>query len=452
MSDSCSAVHRSQTSSSAFLLSQSDVCKPLPAHGPGTDESAARILEALADLPDSLLTPEMLQEAALKRLEKEKKFSVLVIGIDDFHISDNSDGLALNAASAVVEICRDYKGFWGVFDADKLACFLPGKDSKECGEIAQRLLDNLNPRHTQTVTTGIASYPLLDFDKSEILINAQKALEHAEFFGPGAITAFDAVSLNISGDKYYQAGDIEGAVSEFKKAIEIDPDNVNVLNSLGVCYGVKEELELAMECFTKAAELDPGEIMALYNAGYVHMSKGENEKALEYFEKAGKINPGVFEVAFQTGRVYLESGRPQKARKFLETAVSITDKSGAAHRYLADCYLSLDRDIDAATAYKTALKLRPDDAEALSALGYLYEMQGKNADIALMFCQRAVEMAPENGLFRHRLGRIYFCRNMGEEAVAEFQAACDCGQDSLEYLSLAREMAAASDPDRRMQG
>lgn len=452
MSDPCSAIHRSQTSSSAFLLSQSDICKPLPAHGPGTDESAARIIKALADEHEILLTPSVLQDAFAKRMETEESFTVLVIGIDDFHVSDSPDVPARNAASELEKICRDYNGLWGVFDSDKLACLIPGKDVKTGTEIAQNIVENLGCRHTQTVTTGIASYPQLDFDKSATLINAQKALEHAQFFGPGAVTAFDSVSLNISGDKYYQAGDLEGAIWEFKKALELDPDNVNVLNSLGVCYGVKNEMDLAMQCFTKASELDSGEIMALYNAGYVHMSRGENEKALKYFEKAGQIDSDVFEVAFQTGRVYLEIGRPQKARKFLETAVSITDKSGAAYRYLADCYLCLDRDIDAATAYKTALKLRPDDAEALSALGYLYEMQAKNADIALMFCQKAVEMDPENGLFRHRLGRIYFSRNMGEKAAAEFQAACDCGHDSFEYLSLAREMAAASSPDCRMQG
>jgi hypothetical protein len=46
----------------------------------------------------------------------------------------------------------------------------------------------------------------------QIVTNAEKALDHAGFFGPGTITGFDAVSLNISGDRRYQAGDIAGAI------------------------------------------------------------------------------------------------------------------------------------------------------------------------------------------------------------------------------------------------
>ncbi|MFW5936707.1 MAG: tetratricopeptide repeat protein [Desulfosalsimonas sp.] len=101
--------------------------------------------------------------------------------------------------------------------------------------------------------------------------------------------------------------------------------------------------------------------------------------------------------------------------------------------------MEIDRDGDAATAYKNVLKIRPDDAEALSALGYLYEMQARNADIALMFCQQAVEMAPDNALFRHRLGRLYYNRNRYEEALAEFEAARELGDEaSAEYISMLR--------------
>lgn len=452
MSDPCCTLHRSQISSSAFLLSQSDICQPLPAHGPGTDESAAQSLKALADLHEPFIPPEQLQETAMQRLADEKSFSVLVIRMDHFSQTPEPDALIGDAAAAARQACIENEGFWGVFDADKLACFFAKKDEQAGLDIARNMQESPEAKLAGTLTIGVAAYPALDYEKSEILINAQKALEHAEFFGPGSTTAFDSVSLNVSGDKYYQAGDVKGAIVEFKRALELDPENVNVLNSLGVCYGVNQELEPALECFKKAAELEPAEIMVLYNAGYVHMCRGENEKALEYFQKAGQIDSGVFEVAFQTGRVHMEGGRPDTARKFLESAVSINEKSGAAFRYLADCYMQLDRDLDAAAAYKTALKLRPDDAEALSILGYLYEMQGKNADIALMFCQRAVEMVPDNGLFRHRLGRVYFYRNCCEQALEEFQAACDCGHDSFEYLALSRDMTTDKDQDLQVQG
>ncbi len=197
----------------------------------------------------------------------------------------------------------------------------------------------------------------------------------------------------------------------------------------------KEDLEKALLEFKTAIRLDPKEKMAIYNAGYIYFLKKEFATALEYFQKAEKIDDMVFEPAFQTGRIYLELNQIENAKKYLEKATGLNSKSAAAFRLLGDTYTNLDRVSDAITAYKTALKLNPEDTEALSAHGYSYEIQGKNSDIALMFCRQAIETTPDNGLFRHRLGRLYLNRKMVEEALGEFQKAQELGYKSDEYIA-----------------
>lgn len=436
-------IRRSQTSSRAFLLSRSELGEPLHPWGVEPEADAAWTIEKLSGVFPDLVKPGSLMEAVRLRLGAVARFSVMAVRIDDFKLAGEPEAILLDAAGIADRTCRRRNGFWGLCGKDMLACFMPGTSGDSCLAIADRMREKLTEIHRGTITIGIAEYPTLDYGRADVLVNAQKALEHAEFFGPGSCAAFDSVSLNISGDKYYQAGDIDGAIAEFKRALQLDPENVNVQNSLGVCYGVREEFDKALECFENAVQLDPAEVMAVYNAGYVWMCRGDYDKALEYFRRAGQIDATVFEVAFQTGRVYLLTRRPEKARKYLEAAIERNDRSGAAFRYLGDCYLQLDRDTDAASAYKTALKLRPGDAEALSSLGFLYEMQGKNQDIALLFCRRAVEMNPGNGLFHHRLGRVYYHRNRFEEALQAFRAAHACGhENSLEYIRLIRDATA----------
>lgn len=439
MSDHCRDIQRSKTTSSAFLLSRSEPCGPSPEYGPGSDEAAAWMIETLSGAFAEVVPPGRLIEKASFELAAETRFAAMVIRFDELGLSSGPEAVVVDTAAVLDKFCREKGGFWGIFDADILACFITGKDSSACTEIAQAVSSKLAEQRNDTVTAGITEYPLLEYRCEEILENARKALEHAEFFGPGSLVVFDSVSLNISGDKYYQAGDIDTAIAEFKKALAFDPENINVLNSLGVCHGVREAYKEALECFTKAMELDPEEVMAVYNSGYVHLCLGNYEKALELFLLAGQIDENLFEAAFQAGRIYMETGRPGHARKFLENAVNLNKGSGAAFRYLGDCYLAVDRDEDAAAAYKTALKLRPDDAEALSALGFLYEMQNRNADIALMFCRRAVEMYPDNPVFHHRLGRVSYNRGLHEQALGEFEAAIELGHvDSEEYVELLR--------------
>lgn len=67
------------------------------------------------------------------------------------------------------------------------------------------------------ISVGVGYYPCSDFSKAETLLNCRKALLHASFFGAASAVAFDAVSLNISGDIFSakgiwleRSGNIEG--------------------------------------------------------------------------------------------------------------------------------------------------------------------------------------------------------------------------------------------------
>jgi len=286
-----------------------------------------------------------------------------------------------------------------------------------------------------SVTIGIAGYPTIDFPKNRILDNARKALDHAAFFGPGSVVCFDAVSLNISGDQYYQEDDIEGAVEEFQKALELDPVDVNVHNSLGVCYGVRGDYRKAAAAFETATRLDPSEPMSRHNQGLVYlMAEGDREKALDYFLKADAIGDEIFEVAFQIGKLYLELEKPEKGKGYLEKAAAIRPSSGIARRYLGDCYEVLGMTETAVSAYKSAVKQNPNDAEALSALGFLLDRIGENSEIVATFYNHSVEIAPENGLFRYRLGTLHLKEGDLEQALAAFRKARELGHDSTRAI------------------
>lgn len=386
--------------------------------------------------------PEILEEAdffkkGMVHVAEAAQFGTLVLQIDALADLLNPNKLLIGLMRQVDELCQETGGLWGLMDNFGVGIFLPDTSEAACMERVERLKKTFSRETGKTFTAGVAVYPTIAYDKSRILENAKKALRHAEFFGPDSCVSFDAVSLNISGDQYYQNGDIDSAIREFKLALMIDPENVNVHNSLGVCYGVKENQDDALASFKTAMRLDPNELMPIYNAGFVYMLKKKYLIALEYFHKAERIDPEVYELAFQTGRAYLDTNAPRSAVKYLETATRLNPKSGPAFRLLGDCYHRLDRLTDAVNAYKNALKIDSENAEALSALGFIYEIQEQNADIALMFCRRASQIEPDNALLRHRLARIYYNRRHLSEALEEFQKAHDLGYDSSHYIEQA---------------
>jgi tetratricopeptide (TPR) repeat protein len=160
----------------------------------------------------------------------------------------------------------------------------------------------------------------------------------------------------------------------------------------------------------------------------------KRDQALELFLKAEKINADAYEVSFQTGKLYLELDEPEKARRFLARATELEPKSGAAHRYLGDCHAVNNQPREAIAAYRKAIKLNPQDAASMSALGCLFEAQGENPEITLMFCRESVGLAPDNALFRYRLGRLYSNQNRLEEALSEFEKAQELGYEAADDI------------------
>jgi len=100
----------------------------------------------------------------------------------------------------------------------------------------------------------------------------------------------------------------------------------------------------------------------------------------------------------------------------------------------------------AVESYRKAIKLNPNDAGALSALGHLFGEIGENIEIAIMFCRQSIEISPDNALYHHRLGTLYSKQNMLEAALNEFQKALKLGQDATPDIEKIRDrlMAKAS--------
>ncbi|MFH1581567.1 MAG: tetratricopeptide repeat protein [Pseudomonadota bacterium] len=425
-----------------FLFSRTDSKKMADK----ADDGLSLDLDELKrEFPD-ILHNRSLIDYAMKALESSLQFGAMVVQIDKPSHKDKlseinqASNILLDVAETIDLICRSNNGIWGQTGNSMFGCFFPEADEHLCRDIAKKIKRNLADGGNKTVTIGIALYPTINFDKGKILDNAHKALHHAAFFGPGSAVFFDTISLNISGDRLYQENDINGAIEEFKTALMLDPLNVNVHNSLGVCYGALGAFEKALEHFEQAIQIDPGEIMALHNAGIVNILTNNKDKALQLLLKAESMGEDIFEVAFQAGKLYLKKGEFGKARQLLEKAVKLRPKSGTAFRYLGECYAAVQMTDEAVSAYKKSIKLNPNDAYSLSALGHLFDLQEENPEITTIFCQQSVDIAPENGLFRSRLASLYLKQNQLKKALTEFEKAHDLGHDSMELIKKIRDM------------
>ncbi|NVL89894.1 MAG: tetratricopeptide repeat protein [Desulfobacterales bacterium] len=368
------------------------------------------------------------------------RFAVLVIRIDNFDKTLKHLGETITSA-VIVRLARIIEGLsktrtmkWGRLDRERFACFCPDMDEDAAVQLAQEIQRRLALTGEETVSIGVAVSPFWPFEKMSILDNAQKALDHAAFFGSNAVTPFDAVSLNISADKLYQYGDIDGAVEEFKRALAIDPQNVNIHNSLGVCYGVQGKFDLAIDAFETAIGFNPEDMMATFNLGLAYLKHGDREKALALFLEAHDLNGDNPEVAYQIAECYREKDQIDTALEYLKEAARNTRKGAHIFQALGECYLEKEIFQEAAKAYEKAIREHPTNAKSLSDLSHIYGTLNENLEIAIVLSRESTKIDPDNGFYQYRLGKLYLQTKDYEDALKHLKIAAELGEDCIDLM------------------
>ena len=295
---------------------------------------------------------------------------------------------------------------------------LPITDSRKVLALVKEIVEAItcDPEIKGAVAAGIAIFPFYDFKKSELVFNCRKALLHGALLGEGRLTFFNALSLNVSGDIFYGEGDIPRAIKEYRRGLLIQPDDVNLLNSLGVSYTMINRHRLANDCFLKALAQKNDDFISWYNLGLGRELQGNIGGAVESFENAFKGHTedeeestnARKELPLQLGKLYCQTGRHQETLAILLPWYQTKNSnpgSGRALRYLGESCHGLGRIREAMSWLQRAIRFDEFDADALSLLGEIYLENNEGDQIALKLCEKSVELNPMSLLFHLRLAR-----------------------------------------------
>ena len=291
--------------------------------------------------------------------------------------------------------------------------FLDGLD----GEAARAWLADFRNKMEgiggSSFSMGVATFPFHDFKKSALPLNCRKALRHAAFFGPDSLAVFDAVSLNISGDVYYNEGDLVKAMGEYRQGLLLEPGNVNILNSMGVASIQLNRPKAARACFMKALGLAPRNFMALFNLGFICLDDNEFAEAQALWERALAVDSEHPDLLQHLGMLYCRRGRYAEAREVLERCDALIRKNPqqgrelmVVARWLGRALEALGENALAIAAYQRAVSGNPRDAGSLSRLGRLYALEKQGQDIALALCGQAVELDGGKAAHWYHLGQV----------------------------------------------
>jgi tetratricopeptide (TPR) repeat protein len=209
------------------------------------------------------------------------------------------------------------------------------------------------------------------------------------------------------GLSYLGERNFSSALFELTEAEKLDPENPDVLYNLGLAFIGKKRSDLAEPKLLKAIQLKPSLSIArndlgiayldlkrwdsaiqqfkivkddlfydssesaAINLGLAYLGKGDFPKALEELQAVAALNPRNPVVRLSLGRVWFAMERSDQAILEYTRALDIYRDYGAAHFYLGQAQIKLNR-IDAArSSFNEAVRLIPESELGRAALGYL---------------------------------------------------------------------------------
>jgi tetratricopeptide (TPR) repeat protein len=393
------------------------------------------------------------RESAIEKLlssffTNEEPGAFLMVKVDDWKVWQGQHGSkeAARRANKVLEVSEGNCPPGAIIDwagPDRFGVFLPDAVPDMAEELAHIVRQEVKSSLSTTVRIGLSVHPCPGFAKRDMLENARKALVHTGFFGPNTQTIFDAVSLNISGDRLYESGRMEEAVQEFHRALALDAHNVNVRNSLGVCYAQMGKFAEAVDEFSRVIELEPNDFMSQYNLGCALLSLKREEEAERALSQAAALEPDNATVYFQLAKMCQQQSRLEDALIHLRRAVDLKPNWAQAWRLFGECLIEQGDDVEAMNGFKKALKINGKDAAALSGLAIVYGRSEANLEIALSLARRSVELEPDNPLFSQRLAELLLQNRELAQALAECKRAIDMAPEDEAILELQEKITSA---------
>ena len=184
------------------------------------------------------------------------------------------------------------------------------------------------------------------------------------------LTALDPNSVwvhEISGEVMESMKNYDGALLEYKKAVEVAPQQAGTHYHLGNAYWSLNMWDAATGQFRAELANDPSNCMAQWKIGNIILEQhGDSAQALAEVQKALDVCPDLMAARVDRARALIKLDRHAEAVKDLEAAVKADPGESSTHFLLAQAYRALGRTEDAQAEMKVFSKLE-ESARAKTA-------------------------------------------------------------------------------------
>jgi Flp pilus assembly protein TadD len=168
----------------------------------------------------------------------------------------------------------------------------------------------------------------------------------------------------VQGTALLQQRRFAEAETHLRQALQLKPDDADVLNNLGTAIWEQGRSPEATAYYLRAYQFKKHDFGILNNLGMLLWDQGRPERAVEYYRQALELNPDSFDTRMNLGVSLSDIGRFDDALVWLRSATRMRPSSADAWDNVGMTFARQGHWDQAMKCYDEAIRLRPDFGEA----------------------------------------------------------------------------------------
>ncbi len=220
-----------------------------------------------------------------------------------------------------------------------------------------------------------------------------------------------------------------------RRSLELKPDSVEGLNSLGAILSEAGRNMEAIRTLKRALTLAPNSDTALDNLGYVYHYAGLDDAAEKAYRRSAELNPTNPRIHWMHGRMLLYVGRAPEAEQEMRQTLAENPNQFKAMAFLGEFLYYQGKLDEAETVLKRAEELGRGNADNSAQImaAFLYASKGERDKIDPEILKARPQDATDGDL-AYWTGGIHALLGDREEALAWLRRAVEVGNHNYPWF------------------
>jgi len=166
------------------------------------------------------------------------------------------------------------------------------------------------------------------------------------------------------GQEFYDTGDLNEAIAEWRETVRLAPTNAKAHHLLGLALGDHGARDEAIGMLQVSLRLDPNNAMAHVHLARTLEANGDTQEAVAAYRKALQLVPTSSYIHDRLGHIFAAQGQHRAAADEWQQAIALDPDYAYTHANLGEALESLGQKTQALAAYERAIALDPQAAFA----------------------------------------------------------------------------------------